>query len=99
MTLILQEKSRRDGPAGQQWQFVGWSLNPGRGAGPAPTTMAGVGLCSTRAEVESAYVIKVKKSSLGHEFSTTSGLYGLFDGAGPQAKVSAMWSGTSCVFR
>ena len=99
LTLIFQEKSRRDGPAGQEWQFVGWSLNPGRGAGSAPTTMAGVGLGSTRAEVESVYVIKVMESSLGQEFSTTSGLYGLFDGAGPQGRVSALWSGTSCVFR
>ena len=61
--------------------------------------MAGVSLGTTRAEVESAYVIKVVKSSLGHEFSTASGLYGLFDGAGPQARVSALWSGTNCVFR
>ena len=61
--------------------------------------MAGVSLGTTRAAVESAYVIKVVKSSLGYEFSTASGLYGLFDGAGPQARVSALWSGTSCVFR
>lgn len=99
LTLAFQEKGRGDGAAGQQWEFVGWSLNPGRGAGSAPTTIAGVGLGSTRTEVESAYVIEVMESSLGQEFSTTSGLYGLFDGAGPQARVSAMWSGTSCVFR
>jgi hypothetical protein len=99
LTLAFQEKGRRDGNAGREWQFVGWSLNPGQAAGPAPTTMAGVGLGSTRAEVESAYAIKVVQTSLGREFSTTSGLYGLLDGAGPQARVSAMWSGTSCVFR
>lgn len=99
LTLAFQEKNSPAGAAGQPWEFVGWSLNPGRGAGPALTTMAGVGLGSTRAEMESAYVIKVVESTLGQEFSTTSGLYGLFDGTGPQARVAAMWSGTSCVFR
>lgn len=92
LTLAFQEKDR-------EWQFVGWSLNPGRGTGQPLTSMAGVGLGSTRADVESAYVIKVLKSSLGQEFSTSSGLYGIFDGTGPQARVSALWSGTSCVFR
>ena len=99
LTLAFQEAGRRNGNAGREWQFAGWSLNPGQAAGRAPTTMAGVGLGSTRAEVESAYVIKVVQTSLGREFSTTSGLYGLLDGAGPQARVAAMWSGTSCVFR
>lgn len=99
LTLAFQENSRRAGVAGREWQFVGWSLNSGRGAGPALATLAGIGLGSTRAEMENAYVITMMESSLGQEFSTTSGLYGLFDGAGPQARVSAMWSGTSCVFR
>ena len=99
LTLAFRAQDRGDASPGREWQFVGWSLNPGRGAGRAPATMAGVGLGTTRAEVESAYVIKVVKSSLGYEFSTASGLYGLFDGAGPQARVSALWSGTSCVFR
>ena len=99
LTLVFREQDRGNASPGREWQFAGWSLNPGRGAGRAPTTMAGVGLGTTRAEVESAYVIKGVKSSLGYEFSTASGLYGLFDGAGPQARVSALWSGTSCVFR
>ena len=99
LTLAFREQDRGDASSGRGWQFAGGSLNPGRGAGRAPATMAGVGLGTTRAEVESAYVIKGVKSSLGYEFSTASGLYGLFDGAGPQARVSALWSGTSCVFR
>ncbi|GAB2707601.1 hypothetical protein GCM10027272_22130 [Hymenobacter frigidus] len=99
LTLAFQAQNRGDASPGREWQFAGWSLNPGRGAGRPPATMAGVSLGTTRAEVESAYVIKVVQSSLGYEFSTASGLYGLFDGAGPQARVSALWSGTSCVFR
>lgn len=99
LTLAFQEKPRRAGAAGRPWEFVGWALYSGRSAGPAPTTVAGVGLGSTRAEMERAYVITVMESTLGQEFSTTSGLYGLFDGTGPQARVAALWSGTSCVFR
>lgn len=61
--------------------------------------MAGIGIGSTREEKESAYVITITKLSLGSEFATTSGLYGIFDGAGKNAKITDMWSGTTCVFR
>ena len=103
LTLAFQQKAPQsaaaDSAAGREWQFVGWSLNPTQYSGPALITMAGIGLGSTRAEMESAYVIKVVKSSLGYEFSTSAGLYGLFDGMGSEARITAMWSGTSCVFR
>lgn len=103
LTLAFQQKAPQDAAAdsaaSREWQFVGWSLNPTQYSGPALITMAGIGLGSTRAEMESAYVIKVVKSSLGYEFSTSAGLYGLFDGMGSEARITAMWSGTSCVFR
>jgi hypothetical protein len=103
LTLAFQEKAPQgaatDSAASREWQFVGWSLNPTQFSGPALITMAGIGLGSTRAEMESAYVIKVVKSSLGYEFSTSTGLYGLLDGMGSEARITAMWSGTSCVFR
>lgn len=81
------------------WQFVGWYVGkPTTNAKPLQT-MAGIGIGSSRATMEEAYVIKVTKSSLGYEFSTTSGLYGIFDGSGKNAKITDMWSGTTCIFR
>lgn len=82
------------------WEFVGWSVGSGTAQVPKITTMANIGIGSTRAEVEGAYAIKVDKTSLGHEFSTLAGgLYGIFSGPGKDATVTSLWSGTSCVFR
>ena len=94
LTLIFKEQ-KSDG----LWQFVGWYLgNPVNNTKPLQT-MAGIGIGSTREEMETAYVINVIKSSLGYEFSTTSGLYGIFDGPAKKAKITDIWSGTTCVFR
>jgi hypothetical protein len=79
--------------------FVGWYMGATAGASQELTTMAGVGIGTTRAEMESAYVIEVNKTSLGHEFSTDGGLYGIFDGPGQQAKITNIWSGLICNFR
>ena len=81
------------------WQFAGWYIGkPSNNTKPLQT-MAGIGIGSTREEMEAAYVIKVNKTSLGNEFSTTSGLYGIFDGSNKNAKITDMWSGTTCIFR
>ncbi|MET4074453.1 hypothetical protein [Hymenobacter sp. UYCo722] len=96
LTLVLQEKKAG---AAREWQFVGWYAGVASGATPKPTTMAGVGIGSTRAELEGAYVVKVAKSTLGQEFCTTSGLYGILDGPGKEAVITSLWSGTSCNFR
>lgn len=96
LTLVFQEK--KDG-ATREWQFVGWYAGAASGATPKPTTMAGVGIGSTRRALEGAYAIKVGKSTLGQEFSTASGLYGLLDGPGQDAVITSLWSGTSCNFR
>ncbi|AIZ63595.1 hypothetical protein PK28_07640 [Hymenobacter sp. DG25B] len=93
LTVAFQQKK-----AGN-WLFAGWSVGAPAGTSPKPTTMAGVGIGSTRAELESAYVIKRMKTSLGQEFSTADGLYGILDGPGPEARITSMWSGVSCVFR
>lgn len=94
LNLIFKEQ-KTDG----LWQFVGWYVSQPKNNTKTLQTMAGIGIGSTREEMESAYVIKVTKSSLGYEFSTTSGLYGIFDGAGKNAKITDMWSGTTCIFR
>ncbi len=96
LTLVFQEK--KAGTA-REWQFVGWYAGAASGAAPKVATMAGVGIGSTRTELEEAYAIKVVKSTLGQEFSTTSGLYGLLDGPGKEAVITSLWSGTSCNFR
>ncbi len=81
------------------WLFVGWYVSkPSNNTKPLQT-MAGIAVGSSRADMEEAYVIKVNKSSLGYEFSTSSGLYGIFDGPGKNAKITDMWSGTTCIFR
>ncbi|OWP64096.1 hypothetical protein CDA63_05030 [Hymenobacter amundsenii] len=96
LTLVFQQNKAR---AAREWQFVGWYAGAASGATPKVATMAGVGIGSTRAELEGAYVIKVFESTLGQEFSTTSGLYGLLDGPGKEAVITSLWSGTSCNFR
>lgn len=74
--------------------FAGWAVNAA-----GPTTMSGVGIGSTRAEMEDVYAgVTVSETTLGQEFAAGQ-LYGILDGPGPQAKITAMWSGVSCNFR
>lgn len=82
----------------QQDEFVGWFLE---GAKPKLTTATGVGIGSTRKQVADALAISdVPDSSLGREFATDKGDFsGLLDGAGDGAKVTALWSGQTCIFR
>ena len=94
LNLIFKEQK-----SNRLWQFVGWYLGKSANNTKPLQTMAGIGIGSTREEMETAYVIKVTKSSLGYEFSTTSGLYGIFDGPSKKAKITDIWSGTTCVFR
>ena len=76
-------------------RFVGWSVQGGNGT---VTTASGVGIGSTRAQVEDAVAIQVSTTSLGTEFSA-GGLAGLFDGPGPGAKVTNLWAGETCIAR
>jgi len=74
--------------------FAGWAAN-----GAGPTTMSGIGIGSTRAEMEDVYAgVTVSETTLGQEFAAGQ-LYGILDGTGPQARITAMWSGVSCNFR
>ncbi len=51
-------------------RFVGWSVNvQSSQAAKTYTTMANIGIGSTRAELEEAYSTVVKQTSLGTEFS------------------------------
>ena len=94
LTLLFQDKNKGD------WMFVGWAANKAKNPELKLSTMAGIGIGSTRKEMESAYIIKVAKTSLGYEFSTKSDdLFGIFDGADENAKITNLWSGVSCNFR
>lgn len=74
----------------QDGRFVGWTAM-GRGL----TTMAGVGIGSTRAEVDDVIVAPVEATSLGDEFTAgeMSGVYGA------SGTVQSLWAGTTCIAR
>ena len=99
LTLVFQQKVSDAAKLPTDWKFVGWYMGIGTNTAQKVSTMAGIGIGSTRAEMESAYVIAVSKTSLGYEFSTSSGLYGIFDGTEKDAKITSLWSGISCNFR
>ena len=80
----------------QDNRFAGWALDP-RAAG-IHATMSGIGPGSTRRELEAAYQVQIEETTLGLEFHA-GGLEGILDGAGSDARISAMWAGVSCVFR
>ena len=99
LTLAFQQKKRKGATTQPDWQFVGWYLGAPSGKGPKLTSMAGIGIGSTRAELDMAYAITLTTTSLGSEFSTTSGLYGILAGPDKGAKITRLWSGTNCIFR
>lgn len=81
----------------QEGRFAGWSLRGGD-VPPAVTTVAGLGPGSTRRDLESAHTVDVRETTLGTEFEA-GGLFGVLDGAGSDARITALWAGMSCVFR
>jgi hypothetical protein len=79
----------------QEGKFVGWFTDD---AASKLTTASGIGIGSTRKDLTGAYDAEISESSLGEEF-TAGELSGLLSGAGPAAKVTAIWSGQVCNFR
>jgi len=84
---------------GSDGEFGGWAVN-GYGSPDASSyqTMAGIGVGSTRSELEAAYTVEFFESSLGAEFAAGD-LYGLLSDSTPSATVTNLWSGLSCNFR
>lgn len=78
-----------------QSRFTGWSVTPGSST---ISTASGVKIGSTRAELESAYDAEIMESSLGTEF-LAGGLAGLLDSPRPDAKISNLWAGETCIAR
>ncbi|MDO9039706.1 MAG: hypothetical protein Q7U59_15315 [Lutibacter sp.] len=99
LTLVFQENNTKSDDPKIDWLFQGWSVAGAKDGVQKLTTMAGIGIGSTLDEIQSAYEIEVRKTSLGYEFSTAAGMYGILDGAGKDAKITHLWSGVSCNFR
>lgn len=79
--------------------FVGWSVD-GRGRPEPPTTLRGIGIGSTLADVQSAYEVSVTTGTLGVEFFTRDGQFGgLLDAEGPGGTVTELHAGETCFFR
>lgn len=60
--------------------------------------MAGLGIDGTRRELEAACTAEIRGPTLGQEFAA-GGVFGVLGGAGPAARINAMWAGASCNFR
>lgn len=76
-------------------RLVGWSAVAS--AAP-PATASGIKPGSSRAELESAYAVKIAKSSLGTEFAAGA-LAGLLTSDSADAKVTQLWAGVTCLAR
>lgn len=76
----------------QAGKFVGW------GGAVDLKTMDGIGFGSTRAQLDAAYRATVEQSSLGTEFSA-NGLSGILESDAPDAAVSEIWAGMTCIAR
>jgi hypothetical protein len=82
-------------------RFIGWSLGgraPADSTIPRLTTPSGIGIGSTRAALESAYVARVARSTLGVEFSA-GGLAGVLASARADAPIRNLWAGQVCLAR
>lgn len=73
----------------QNGAFAGWATDR-----QGPTLMTGVGVGSSRADLEGAHVIEVRQTSLGSEFSL-----GAISGILENDRVANLWAGVSCNFR
>jgi hypothetical protein len=78
----------------QDGRFAGWGVTDGTQF----RTTAGIGIGSTRRELDAAYRTEVSESTLGHEF-TAGEIGGLLNSAAPTGRVDALWAGVTCHFR
>lgn len=77
--------------------FVGWTL----GAESDAKSEAGLGLGSTKADLEELYgpVEIDTTSTIGLEFFVADSLGGLLSEDAPTGEITALWAGTICIFR
>jgi hypothetical protein len=78
----------------QNGEFAGWYLDE-----PGLTTADGVGVGTSRADLQSARVIEmIPESTLGAEFSSGD-LGGMLSSDAPDATIDALYAGLTCFFR
>jgi hypothetical protein len=73
-------------------RFAGWDAKGGL------KTLEGVGIGSRRADIATLPGFEVEQSTLGTEFRS-GGLSGILASKAPDAKVTHLWGGATCVFR
>jgi hypothetical protein len=73
-------------------RFAGWDAKGGL------KTQEGVGIGSRRADIATLPGFEVEESTLGTEFRS-GGLSGILASNAPDAKVTHLWGGATCVFR
>ena len=78
---------------------MGWYLGKASGNLQTLKRMAVIGIGSKLQKMESVYIIKINNIIIGNEFSTSSGLYGIFNGRGKDAKITDMWSNLISIFK
>jgi hypothetical protein len=81
--------------------FAGWTAARPRADGaplPAVQSMAGLGVGTERTEVEEAYVLQVRETTLGTAFEA-GGISGVLEDASAAAEVTSLWAGRACLFR
>lgn len=81
-----------------QDQFVGWTVRPDTESADL-TTMDGIGLGKTLADLEANYSVDVIESTLGTEFNASDSLFGLLSANEPNGVIINLWSGIACNFR
>lgn len=75
--------------------FVGWSL---RGDSSGLATLTGIGIGSTRTELDRTYDAEIFESTLGTEF-IINGLVGLLASSAQDAVIDHLWAGRTCIAR
>lgn len=81
----------------QNGEFAGWGLD--RRASGVLATANGVGPGTTRSALEDSFgSVTFQNTSVGSEFAAGD-IFGRLDGAGPEATITDMWAGVSCVAR
>lgn len=78
-------------------KFAGWTA--GEGAPRGFSTLSGVHVGSTLAELRAAHPdVTVREDTVGPEFSAGD-IHGTLSGTGDAATVTTLWAGASCIFR
>lgn len=79
-------------------RFVGWFIDDRHKDASKLMTISGIGVGSSRRKLNSVYTVKISQTSLGTEFMAGK-LGGLLSGTQPDARVTSLLGGTTCLFR